>query len=124
MNTNQLKMYGVAAVAALFPLSAAASESTPSLLPATLEKPALVVNQPAAAPAPAAKPFKVGYVDIARIGQESDYGKAVKAELLKKKKMLEDKVIAKRKQLEKYKQTIETKLPGFSEKQREAESKK
>ena len=114
------KHFALALISLLLPVALYAAEGAP---PATSAAP--TDKPPAVAPAPTVtKAVKIGYIDITKIGLESAYGKSVKEGLLKKKKELEDKVIAKRKQLEKYKQTVETKLPTLSPKQREAESKK
>lgn len=120
MKFYRMKTFALALISLSLPLSVYAAEGAPATAP---EKPAAALQLPAQAQ-PAAKPVKIGYIDITRIGMESEYGKAVKEGLLKKKKELEEKVIAKRKQLDKYKQSAEAKLPNLSPKQREAESKK
>lgn len=117
------KNFALALMCAFLPLSVYAAEGAPTTPATSPEKPPAVALQPVQIPT-ATKPVKIGYIDITKIGMESEYGKSVKDKLQKKKKELEDKVIAKRKQLDKYKQSIEAKLPTLSPKQREAESKK
>jgi len=117
------KNFALALICVFLPVSLYAAEGTPATPAATAEKPPVVALQPLQT-ATATKPFKIGYIDITKIGLESEYGKSVKEGLLKRKKELEEKVLAKRKQLDKYKQSVETKLPTLSPKQRETESKK
>jgi len=78
-----------------------------------------------AAPKPAAtlQAARVGYVDIVRIGTESERGKALKALLTGKKDKIQGKVDAKKKQIEKLKSSIEGKLATMTPQQREAKSK-
>lgn len=66
---------------------------------------------------------KIGQVDIARIGIESDRGKAIKALLTGKKEALQAKIDGKQKQIEKFKTSIESKLAAMTPQQREAKSK-
>jgi outer membrane protein len=66
---------------------------------------------------------KVGYVDIVRIGSESDRGKALKALLTTKKEHIQGKIDEKKKQIEKYKTSIEAKVATMTPQQREAKSK-
>ncbi len=66
---------------------------------------------------------KIGYVDVVRIGSDSDRGKAL-VELLKAKKdSLQTKIDGKKKQLEKLNKSIESKLAGMTPQQREAKAK-
>lgn len=76
----------------------------------------------AAAPAPV-QTARIGYVDIARIGVESERGKALKALLTAKKDSLQAKIDGKKKQLEKLKSSIEAKAALMTPPQREAKSK-
>lgn len=66
---------------------------------------------------------KIGYVDIVRIGTESDKGKALKALLEAKKNQLQGKIDGKKKQIEKLKASIESKIASMTPPQREAKSK-
>lgn len=66
---------------------------------------------------------KIGYVDIARIGTESDRGKALKTLLTAKKDQLQGKIDGKKKQIEKLKTSIEAKIAAMTPQQREAKSK-
>lgn len=84
----------------------------------------------ASTPAPAtttavavAKPSKIGAIDLAYIGKESELGKSLKKELTDKKEKLEAKIVAERKKLDALKDSIEAKLPTFTPKQREAKAK-
>lgn len=66
---------------------------------------------------------RVGYVDIARIGTESERGKALKALLTASKDKLQGKIDGKKKQIEKLKTSIEAKIATMTPPQREAKSK-
>lgn len=78
---------------------------------------------PVLKPAAAAQPARIGYVDINRIGTESERGKALKVLLNTKKDKLQVKVDAKKKQIEKLKASIEAKIATMTPPQREAKSK-
>lgn len=113
----------------------------PTLLNAAESLPAAETKSAAPAPAAAiapqttsiaAKPSeaapirqspKLGYVDITRIGGDSDRGKALKALLTNKKESLQTKIDSRKKQIEKLKASIESKLSGMTPQQREAKSK-
>lgn len=71
----------------------------------------------------ARQPTKIGYVDIVRIGTESDRGKALKSLLTGKKDQLLGKIDGKKKQIEKLKASIESKISTMTPQQREAKSK-
>lgn len=101
--------------------SLALAADPPVAAPAVEIKPAVTLTQPTVAAAP--KSPKIGYVDITRVGMESDFAKSVKTTLTDKKQKLETKVLAKRKQLDKLKQSIESKLSTFTPQQREAKTK-
>lgn len=73
--------------------------------------------------APVKQSPKLGYVDINRIGSDSDRGKALKKLLTNKKESLQAKLESRKKQLEKLKASIESKLAGMTPQQREAKSK-
>lgn len=78
----------------------------------------------AAVPPAAAIPRpRIGYVDIARIGSESERGKAVKALLNAKKETLQGKADGKKKQLDKFKTAAEAKVATMTPAQRAAKSK-
>ena len=74
-------------------------------------------------PAATVQPARIGYVDITRIGTESERGKALKVLLTGKKDNLQVKVDAKKKQIEKLKTSIEGKIATLTPPQREAKSK-
>lgn len=71
----------------------------------------------------AAPSTRIGYVDINRVGSESDRGKALKALLTAQKEKLQGKLDAKKKQIEKLKTSIEAKIAHMTPQQREAKSK-
>jgi len=135
MHSKLKKQLLIAMIIALPTLSNAA-ESAPAV-PAAESKavaPAssAVVTPTAPVAVPAAKPVetavtlpgpKLGYVDIARIAGDSDRGKALKALLTAKKDALQAKIDGRKKQIEKFKTSIETKLPVMTPQQREAKSK-
>jgi outer membrane protein len=73
--------------------------------------------------AAASQNARIGYVDIARIGSDSERGKTVKALLTAKKDALQGKADGKKKQLEKFKTAIEGKIATMTPAQREAKSK-
>ncbi len=88
--------------------------------------PQTAVSAPAEAalkPAAATQAARIGYVDIARIGAESERGKALKTLLSTRKDTLQVKVDGKKKQVEKLKASIEAKIATMTPKQREAKSK-
>lgn len=70
-----------------------------------------------------AKLSKIGSFDISYIGRESDFSKSVKAQLNEKKVKFEAKITAEKKKLDALKESIESKLPSYTPKQREAKSK-
>jgi outer membrane protein len=85
-----------------------------------------VVSTPAEAvtkPAASTQPARIGYVDIVRIGTESERGKALKTLLTSKKDSLQGKIEGKKKALDKLKTSIEAKIATMTPKQREAKSK-
>lgn len=106
------------------PSLAFAADSTTEVKSATPPLPS--VSAPAEAalkPAAAVQTARIGYVDIARIGAESDRGKALKALLTSRKDKLQGKVDGKKKQIEKLKTSIEAKIATMTPQQREAKSK-
>ena len=74
-------------------------------------------------PAAASQSARIGYVDIARIGSDSERGQAVKTLLTTKKNTLQEKADGKKKQLEKFKTAIEGKIATMTPAQREAKAK-
>lgn len=74
-------------------------------------------------PVAALQPARIGYVDMARIGTESERGKALKSLLTEKKDKLQKKVDGKKKVIEKLKTSIEAKIATMTPQQREAKSK-
>lgn len=69
------------------------------------------------------KPSGIGYVDLSYIGMESEFGKSIKVLLNVQKGKAEAKILAEKKKLDTLKESIETKLPTYTPKQREAKSK-
>lgn len=136
MHSKFMKQLLIAMIIVLPALSNAA-DNVPVTSPTTaVPAPAAVVVPQAQAVAPAivppAKPAdaaatlpspKLGYVDIARIAGDSDRGKALKALLNTKKNALQAKIDGKKKQIEKFKASIEAKLPVMTPQQREAKSR-
>lgn len=66
---------------------------------------------------------KIGYVDVTRIGVESDRGKALKALLTTRKDQLQGKVDGRKKQIEKFKASVESKIQSMTPQQREAKAR-
>ena len=71
-------------------------------------------------PAPA---IRIGYVDLIRIGSDSESGKAGLAQLSERQKKLKSQIEAKRKHLDKQRAAIEAKLSSLTPQQRDAKSK-
>lgn len=97
-----------------------AGEASPTTPPQT------AVSAPAEAslkPAAANRAARIGYVDIARIGTESERGKALRTLLTSKQDTLQGKIEGKKKTIEKLKTSIEAKIATMTPKQREAKSK-
>jgi len=89
-------------------------------------QPQTAVSAPAEAvpkPASAAQSTRIGYVDIVRIGTESERGKALRTLLTARKDSLQGKLEGKKKALDKLKASIEAKIATMTPKQREAKSK-
>ena len=83
------------------------------------------VSAPAEAPlkpAAATRGARIGYVDIARIGTESERGKALRILLTSKQGTLQGKIDGKKKAIDKLKTSIEAKIATMTPKQREAKS--
>ena len=66
---------------------------------------------------------RIGYVDIVRIGTESEQGKALRTLLNSKKEQLQSTFESKKKQLDKLKASIEASAAKSTPQQREAKSK-
>ena len=127
---SQFKKLLIAMIITL-PTLASAADGTPAD-PSKSGAPAPAAVNAQQTPAAAAKPseatavrqgLKLGQVDIVRIGGESDRGKALKALLTSRKNALQTKIDGRKKQIEKFKTSIESKLPGMTPPQREAKSK-
>lgn len=74
---------------------------------------------PAAAVAPVAKKFRVGYADVMKIATESDAGKVAKTHFEAKADRYKAQIDTKQKLLEKQKTALEAKLKTYSPEQRE-----
>ncbi|HIJ87152.1 MAG TPA: OmpH family outer membrane protein [Desulfuromonadales bacterium] len=74
-------------------------------------------------PAGTSQSPRIGYVDIIRIGSESERGRAVKALLTAKKNALQEKADGKKKQFEKFKTATEGKIATMTPAQRDAKAK-
>lgn len=121
--TTISKSFLIACIVAL-PSLVYAADSVPEAKSTT--PPQTTVTAPAEAvlkPAGAASPVRIGYVDITRIGTESERGKALKTLLTAKKDKLQEKINGKKKQLEKLKSSIESKIATMTPQQRETQSK-
>lgn len=66
----------------------------------------------------AAKRFRVGYVDILKVAEQSDDGKVAKAHFESKADRLKTQIDTKQKLLEKQKAALEAKLPTYTPEQR------
>lgn len=130
MHNTIFKKLLIALVIALPTLSAAADgapaadpkASAPAKI--SVGAPQLITTESKPAERAAAQPSaKIGYVDIIKIGVESDRGKALKDLLTNKKDQLQKKVDGKKKQIEKLKASIEAKIQTMTPQQREAKSK-
>ena len=110
-----------------FPSLACAAKNLPEVkstapVQITPSAPAESILKPGPAAAIAQK-SRIGYVDIARIGTESERGKALKNLLTARKDKLQVKIDGKKKQIEKLKASIEAKIATMTPQQREARSK-
>ncbi|MBI5483259.1 MAG: OmpH family outer membrane protein [Deltaproteobacteria bacterium] len=86
--------------------------------------PQLVTTENKPAATTAAQPSaKIGYVDVTRIGVESERGKALKTLLTTRKDQLQGKVDSRKKQIEKFKASVESKIQSMTPQQREAKAK-
>lgn len=132
MHKTILRTFFIAVIATLPTLSVAADappavEAKPAL-PAqtqTVTAPLLTTateNKPVAA-AVAVATAKIGYVDIIRIGADSEGGKALKNLLTVKQSQLQGKIDGRKKQVEKFKASIEAQLSTMTQQQKEAKSK-
>lgn len=74
-------------------------------------------------PATDVRHTRIGYIDIVKIGGESERGKKLKALLTQKKEKIQSKIDQKKKQLEKFEKTITSKLSTMTPQQREGKSK-
>ena len=106
------------------PSLAFAAENGAEVKPTTPPQTAVSATVEAAPkPAAAAQTARIGYVDIAKIGSESERGKALRSLLTTKKDELQGKVDGKKKSIEKLKTSIEAKIAKMTPQQREAKSK-
>lgn len=102
-----------------FAVDNAAEVKPPAPAPTVVSAPAEAASKPAAA----AQNARIGYVDIARIGTESEPGKALRIRLTSSKDKLQSKIEGKKKAIDKLKASIEAKIATMTPKQREAKSK-
>lgn len=107
-----------------FPSLVFAADSVPEVKPAAPPQPVLSAPSDAAPkPAAAAQSVRIGYVDIAKIGAESERGKVLRSLLTTKKDTLQGQIEGKKKALDKLKTSIEAKIATMTPQQREAKSK-
>ncbi|MDD5286672.1 MAG: OmpH family outer membrane protein [Desulfuromonadaceae bacterium] len=130
MHNTIIKKFIIALIVGLPTLSAAADATIASepkgAMPAqtTAIKTQLIPTESKPPEAIVAKETtRMGYVDIARVGTESDRGKALRDLLMARKEILQGKVDGKKKQIEKLKKSIEAKIATMTSQQREAKSK-
>ncbi|MCL2760541.1 MAG: OmpH family outer membrane protein [Desulfuromonadales bacterium] len=107
--------------------SAPAANITPTPAPIAVTggspAPATAINT---APTPkdtTATGLKIGYIDVNRIAQESNFGKEVNARLAAKAEKYKKDIAAKQRQLEKEKKAIEAQAPILTQEQRIAKAK-
>ena len=101
-----------------------AAENAAEVKPPAPAQPAVSTPAEAAPKAAAASQnARIGYVDIARIGTESERGKSLRIRLLSSKDKLQSKIEGKKKTIDKLKTSIETKIATMTPKQREAKSR-
>lgn len=117
----------VLSLAFALPLVARAGEPAPVAAPVS-PAPAAAVQaaapeQKKAEPSPATPTVRIGYLDMAKIGNESVSGKAAQAQFKAKADKYKAQITAKQKQLEKQKADIEAKLPSLLPEQRAAKAK-
>ncbi len=94
----------------------------PSLLP--IAPPTVITETQKKTEATSAQPaVRLGYVDLMRISNESEKGKAGQAQLAALKKKLQGQIETRRKQLDKQKVAIEATLKTMTPQQREAKGK-
>jgi outer membrane protein len=112
------------------PAMTGAAETPPAAGPTVVAPPPApeVKPTPTAVPAPEEKrpavpSVRIGYVDLARFGAESEAGKAAREKVRKKSESLEKQVNARQKQLEKQKAALQLKLSGLPPKEQEAKAK-
>lgn len=101
-----------------------AADTVPEVKPST--PPQTTVSIPTGQeqkPVETAPAVRVGFVDIARIGTESERGKALKTLLTTRKDKFQEQINGKKKQVEKLKSSVEAKIATMTPKQREAKSK-
>lgn len=102
----------------------AASETAPKTPEPPRSQPATQAAPAAATPVVTPPPsILIGYVELGRISNESETGKAGQSKLTEKKKKLQTQIENKRKQLDKQRAAIEAKLPTFTPEQRESKAK-
>ena len=98
--------------------------SPPESNPTSLLPPSPSVSQkPSVTPPPVQKSVRLGYIDLMRVNNESEVGKAVQKQLEARKKKLQGQIEVKRKNLEKMKSDIEAKIQSLAPPQREAKAK-
>lgn len=107
----------------------AAAETKPAATADTKPTPPTEKNQPPATTSapqqkqPEAAPVKIGYVDLARIGAETEVGKTAREKIRKKSEHLEKQINTRQKQLEKQKGALQLKLSTLTPTEQEAKAK-
>lgn len=107
-----------------FPSLVFAADKPAEAKPATPPQTTLTSPTEAAQkPAGTVQTARIGYVDITRIGTESERGKVLKSLLTTRKDTLQAQIVAKKKQMEKLQTAIEAKIAKMTPQQRKAKSK-
>ncbi|MSM40719.1 MAG: OmpH family outer membrane protein [Geobacter sp.] len=119
---SALPLLAVAAPASgPLPAASPAAEVAPAVAPAVTPAPATELKE-VVTPAPAPR-FRIGVVDIVRVGKESEEGKAIQVKLMERLDKFKAQLAAKQKQLEKQKAAIEAKLSSLLPEQRAAKGR-
>jgi len=130
MHKTILRTFIIVIIIALPTLSVAAD--APPAVDTKADTPAQTMTAPPqvtaaeitpATTAVAATSPKIGYVDIIRIGADSEGGKTLKKLLTDRQSQLQVKIDGKKKQVEKFKASIESQLQTMTPQQREAKSR-
>ena len=104
-------------------ISFAADKALSNYSTASLKTSSPVSTDKTVEPAISKNIFKIGYVDIMKIAEQSDVGKVAKTHFESKADRYKAQIETKQKMLEKQKATLEAKLPTYTPEQRAAKIK-